>query len=89
MAGPCFPRKAIWGNGTPEKIGNDTNGANAAAIENLDGETEASAEMRQIEYLDNIVEQDRRAIDRQTQPTPVPDSSGPRPPVLPEPNRRT
>jgi putative transposase len=63
-----FLRKAIRGNGTPEKITIDKSGANTAAIEYHNGETKAGIEMRQIKYLNNIVEQDHRAIKRQTRP---------------------
>jgi putative transposase len=39
-------------------------GANTAALERHNGETEAGIEIRQIKYLNNIVEQDHRAIKR-------------------------
>jgi putative transposase len=61
-----FLRKAIGSNSTPEKITIDKSGANAAAIERHNTETEAGIEMRQIKYLNNIIEQDHRAIKRQT-----------------------
>jgi transposase-like protein len=61
-------RKAIRHNGTPEKITIDKNGANTAAIESHNTEIKAGIEMRQIKYLNNIVEQDHRAIKRQTRP---------------------
>jgi hypothetical protein len=63
-----FLRKAIRSNGTPEKITIDKSGANTAAIESHNTETKAGIEMRQIKYLNNIVEQDHRAIKRQTRP---------------------
>ena len=59
-----FLRKAIKWNGTPEKITIDKSGANTAAIESHNAETEAGIEIRQIKYLNNIVEQDHRAIKR-------------------------
>jgi transposase-like protein len=43
-------------------------GANTAAIESHNAGTKAGIEMRQIKYLNNIVEQDHRAIKRQTRP---------------------
>src|SRR4051794_27015942 len=46
-----FLRKAINGNGTPEKITIDKSGANTAAIESHTAETEAGIEIRQIKYL--------------------------------------
>jgi putative transposase len=63
-----FLRKAIKGNGTPEKITIDKSGANTAALESLNAETEADIEIRQIKYLNNIVEQDHRAIKRLVRP---------------------
>jgi putative transposase len=63
-----FLRKAIRYNGTPEKITIDKSGANTAAIESDNIECEAGIEMRPIKYLNNIVEQDHRAIKRQTRP---------------------
>ena len=61
-------RKAIKGNGAPEKITIDKSGANTAAIESHNAETEAGIEIRQIKYLNNIVEQDHRAIKRLIRP---------------------
>ncbi len=63
-----FLRKAIKWNGTPEKITIDKSGANRAAIESHNDETEAAIEIRQIKYLNNIVEQDHRAIKRVVRP---------------------
>jgi putative transposase len=63
-----FLRKAIKRNGTPEKITIDKSGANTAAIESHNAETEAGIEIRQIKYLNNIVEQDHRAIKRLIRP---------------------
>jgi putative transposase len=59
-----FLRGTIRWNGTPEKITIDKSGANAAAIESHNGEPEAGIEIRQIKYLNNIVEQEHRAIKR-------------------------
>jgi putative transposase len=55
-----FLRKAIGSSGTPEKITIDKSGANTAAIESHNAETQAGIEMRQIKYLNNMVEQDHR-----------------------------
>src|SRR5258705_7188350 len=63
-----FLRKAIKWNGTPEKITIDKSGANTAAIESHNAETEAGIEIRQIKYLNNIIEQDHRAIKRLVRP---------------------
>jgi putative transposase len=63
-----FLRKAINGNSTPEKITIDKSGANKAAIDSHNSEHETEIEIRQIKYLNNLVEQDHRAIKRQTRP---------------------
>ena len=63
-----FLREAIRWNGTPKKITIDKSGANTAAIESHNAKTEADIEIRQIKYLNNIVEQGHRAIKRQTRP---------------------
>src|SRR3978361_824341 len=51
-----FLRKAIRHNGTPGKITIDKSGANTAAIESHNTETEAGIEMWQIKYLNNIID---------------------------------
>jgi putative transposase len=63
-----FLGKAIKWNGTPKKITIDKSGANTAAIESHNAETEAGIEVRQIKYLNNIVEQNHRAIKRLVRP---------------------
>jgi putative transposase len=63
-----FLRKAIRHNGTPVKITIDKSGANAAAIENHNTEHKAGIQIRQVKYLNNIVEQDHRAIKRLVRP---------------------
>ena len=67
-----FLCKAIRHNGTPDKITIDKSGANTAAIEshNAEHKTEHNAgiEFRQIKCLNNIVEQDHRAIKRLVRP---------------------
>jgi putative transposase len=67
-AAPRFLSKAIKWNVTPKKITIDKSGANAAAIESHNAEQEAGTEIRQIKYLNNIVEQDHRAIKRLLRP---------------------
>ncbi len=57
-----FLRKAIGQNGAPEKITIDKSGANTAAIESYNKDHEAGIEIRQVKYLNNIVEQDHRAV---------------------------
>ena len=63
-----FLRKAIGHHGVPEKITIDKSGANTAAIESYNAEHEADIAIRQIKYLNNIVEQDHRAVKRVARP---------------------
>jgi transposase-like protein len=53
-----FLCRAVGQHGTPVKITIDGSGANAAAIENYNSEHDADVEIRQVKYLNNIVEQD-------------------------------
>ena len=50
------------------KITIDKSRANAAAIEDYNRDLNTSIELRQVKYLNNIVEQDHRAIKRLTRP---------------------
>ena len=58
----------------PDKITIDKSGANTAAIEDYNTDNETALELRvaglgpQAKYLNNIVEQDHRAIKRKTRP---------------------
>jgi len=52
----------------PEKITIDKSGANTAAIESVKADVCVDILMRQNKYLNNIVEQDHRAIKRITRP---------------------
>ena len=61
-----FLRKAIRHNGPPERITIDKSGANTAAIESYNDDHEVGIEIRQVKYLNNIVEQDHWAIKRLT-----------------------
>jgi transposase-like protein len=63
-----FFEKAMGENGTPTKIAMDKSGANKAAIDEINGSTAAPIAVRQVKYLNNIVEQDHRAIKRVTRP---------------------
>jgi putative transposase len=51
-----------------EKITIDKSGADTAAIESYNAEHYAEMEIRQAKYLNNIVEQDHRAIKRLARP---------------------
>lgn len=61
-----FFEKAMHHNGDPEKVTMDKSGANKAAIDEVNSDRELPIEVRQIKYLNNIVEQDHRAIKRVT-----------------------
>src|SRR5450830_460719 len=63
-----FFDKAIAANGTPEKITMDKSGTNKAAIDEINADMEIAMVVRQIKYLNHIVEQDHRAVKRITKP---------------------
>src|SRR5471032_1187512 len=60
--------KAIDQNGEPETITVDESGANLATLEALNAERSTLINVRQNKYLNNIVEQDHRAIKRIIKP---------------------
>ena len=55
-------------HGLPAKVTIDKSGANTAAIEALREETRHPIEIRQNQYLNNLVEQDHRAVKRVVRP---------------------
>ena len=63
-----FLNKAISRHGVPDKITIDGSDANASAIESYNDDHGTSIEIRQIKYLNNIVEQDHRGVKRVTRP---------------------
>ena len=63
-----FLERAIDLNGVPEKITIDKSGANTAAIQSIQADSGADIELRRIKYLNNVVEQDHRAIKRIVRP---------------------
>ncbi len=63
-----FLKKAIRQHGVPEKIAIDKSGANTAALDSYNEANESALEIRQAKYLNNIVEQDHRAIKRVIRP---------------------
>ena len=69
-AARAFFTKAINASGKPEKVTIDKSGANNAALKSLNTslEKENKIEIRQIKYLNNVVEQDHRFIKRITKP---------------------
>jgi len=46
----------------------DKSGANLAALQAINAERETPIKVRQVKYLNNIVEQDHRAIKRRVRP---------------------
>ena len=67
-AARCYFEKAIDRNGAPETVTMDKSGANLAALQGINAERETPIRVRQVKYLNNIVEQDHRAIKRRTRP---------------------
>jgi transposase-like protein len=63
-----FLTKAIRRHGVPEKITIDGSAANKAAIERYNADHGTTIAIRQVKYLNNIVEQDHRAVKRVTRP---------------------
>ena len=63
-----FFEKAMRHNSEPEIVTLDKSGANKAAIDAINTEREDPIVARQVKYLNNIVEQDHRAIKRVTRP---------------------
>jgi putative transposase len=73
-AATAFFKQAIDGNGFPHKIVMDKSGANYVGIENINMLLMLAGfisfiDIYQIKYLNNLIEQDHRAIKKITQPT--------------------
>jgi len=63
-----FFDKAMQANSVPEKVTMDKSGANKAAIDEINANREKPMVVRQVKYLNNIMEQDHRAVKRITKP---------------------
>lgn len=63
-----FFNKAMRDNDVPEKMTMDKSGANKSAIDQVIEDKEVFIIVRQVKYLNNIVEQDHRAVKRVTKP---------------------
>jgi putative transposase len=63
-----FLIKAIRRHGVPEKITIDGSTANEAAIKSYNEEHGTAITIRKRKYLNNVVEQDQRAVKRVTRP---------------------
>ncbi|KVN28372.1 IS6 family transposase [Burkholderia ubonensis] len=68
VAARRYFEKSIVQNGVPETVTIDQSGANLAALQDLNATREQPIKIRQRKYLNNIVEQDHRAIKRRTRP---------------------
>ena len=67
-AAEAFLFKAIRTHGLPEKITVDQSGSTTAAIHHYNQVHKTAIVMRQSKYLNNLVEQDQRAVKRLTRP---------------------
>lgn len=69
-AAKAFFRKAFKYNGYPEKVTIDKSGSNISALKAANQELteDKQIEVRQVKYLNNIVEQDHRFIKKRTKP---------------------
>jgi putative transposase len=63
-----FFERAIDRHDVPEKIAIDKSGANTSAIKGMLADSGATIELRQSKYLNNLVEQDHRAIKQIVRP---------------------
>jgi putative transposase len=68
QAAKRFLTKAIRRHGVPEKITIDGSAANEAAIKSYNEEHGTAIAIHKVKYLNNIVEQDHRAVKRVTRP---------------------
>jgi putative transposase len=68
LAAKRFLMKAIRRHGVPETITIDGSEANAAAIRTYNQEHGTTITIRQVKYLNNVVEQDHRAVKRISRP---------------------
>ncbi len=70
QAAKAFFKRAIRNNGDPEKVTMDKSGSNKSAVIaiNKDRHQEKKIEIRQLKYLNNIVEQDHRFIKKKIRP---------------------
>ena len=67
-AARAFFERVIGLHDVPEKIAIDKSGSNKAAIVSIQADTGLAITLRQSKYLNNIVEQDHRAVKRVTRP---------------------
>jgi putative transposase len=65
-----FSEKAMQDNVVPGTVSMDKSGANKAAIDKFSANRNIPITVRQVKHLDNIVEQDHRAVKRIAKPMP-------------------
>ena len=70
IAARRYFEKSIAQNGVPETVTIDKSGATLAALEATNADRETPIRIRQSKYLNNLVEQNHRAIKRRTRPMP-------------------
>lgn len=63
-----FFQKVMKQNGDPEKVTMDKSGSNKAAIDAINEGRDVPSQVRQVKYLNNIVEQDHRSVKPITKP---------------------
>jgi len=68
--GRVYFARSIARNDVPETVTIDKSGANLAALEPINDDRETPIRIRQSKYLNNLIEQDHRAIKRRTRPMP-------------------
>jgi putative transposase len=68
QAAKHFLTKAIGRHGVPEQITIDGSAGNEADIKSYNQEQSTAIVIRQVKYLNNMVEQDHRAVKRVTRP---------------------
>ena len=68
MSNIADPAKLLGANFDPNKVAMEQSGANKAAIDAINAGSDVPIVVRQVKYLDNIVEQDHRTIKRVTWP---------------------
>jgi putative transposase len=67
-AARCYFERVIAQNGLPETVTIGKSGANLAGLNAINAERETPIKIRQSKYLNNVVEQDHRAIKRVVRP---------------------
>jgi transposase-like protein len=65
---PASTLQADRNNDVPDKLAMDQSGANKAAVDAINAGQDVPIVVRQVNYLNNIVEQDHRALKRLIRP---------------------